>query len=62
MNVPKVAFGAIVLVVVVGLFTIFVTSAEKNARERDCFTAGGTITNGVCMPVDGAIKFKGGRE
>lgn len=47
------------LVVLVALFSIFVVTSERSARERQCFAAGGKIIGGVCLPIEGAIKLEG---
>lgn len=39
-------------------FVTLFTLAETGARDRDCFNAGGKIIDGVCMPVQNAIKLE----
>lgn len=45
------------LLLVVFVATLY-TLGENGARERDCFHAGGKIIDGVCMPVQNAIKLE----
>lgn len=53
---------ALAAALLVGLVAVFVITAEAGMRDRECFEVGGRIANGVCMPVDGAVNFKGGER